>query len=662
MAPREADHELSAKDVSDDSGRFDLPLEWRFHPGDDPAWASPGFDDSAWEKVDTRLRRGAVAEGFAGLGWFRLRLRVEASLRGVPLGILLQQLGAAEVYLDGEPLYSLGTVAAAPEKAAAGLQQQPYLFAFDNREVHLLAVRFCNPERWSTEAADRGFVATLGEANRRVSVYGRNLQSLSAYQAFFTGVFAAFALLHLLLFAFYSEAAENLYFALLTSAVAILVYLFLESQLTTDPLFYAVYDRGMNTAWLALVLFALRFVYSIFEASLPRRFYVALAVFAALLIASWARPLDARPWIFVFLLLASIEMARTVVLAIVRRAAGARIVGLGILVLAAGIAAGLLANLGILSASIVTSFLVPFGSVLFLVLTISIYLSRKFAHTSRELRARLDQVEELSQQKLEQERRARVDEVERKLLEAKYERKVEELEEARKLQLSMLPERLPELPDLEVAAGMYTATEVGGDYYDFGLAADGTLTIAIGDATGHGMKAGTLVTATKSLFHAMDDATGLPQTLDRFGRALKRMNLRQLSMALLLARWKAGQLHLAGAGMPPALVYRAESGAVESVVTKGMPLGSFAGFPYQQRDLELDPGDTVLLMSDGFPERLNSQDEMLGYDKVSEAFSRVAATSPETIIERLVADGEAWAEGQPAVDDTTFVVLRMRAA
>ena len=138
------------------------------------------------------------------------------------------------------------------------------------------------------------------------------------------------------------------------------------------------------------------------------------------------------------------------------------------------------------------------------------------------------------------------------------------------------------------------------------------------------------------------------------------MNLQQLSMALMLVRFKAGRLHLAAAGMPPALVHRAATGEVESVVTEGMPLGSLTGFPYRQSELDLESGDTVLLMSDGFPERLNGDDEMLGYDNVQEAFSRVASTEPQTIIDRLVADGEAWAGGKPAADDTTFVVLKMR--
>ncbi len=78
--------------------------------------------------------------------------------------------------------------------------------------------------------------------------------------------------------------------------------------------------------------------------------------------------------------------------------------------------------------------------------------------------------------------------------------KPDELEEARKLQLSMLPNEIPNHPNLEIAVSMETATEVGGDYYDFAVGSDGTLNIALGDATGHGMQAGTLVTIMKGIF------------------------------------------------------------------------------------------------------------------------------------------------------------------
>ncbi len=661
FAPSEALFEISAKELADDPSWIFMPARWKFHPGDDPAFAAAGFDDSSWQETDTRLRAGERPEDWHGLGWFRLRLAVSSGLRGVPLGLTLRQFGAAEVYLDGVLLYTLGTVGSRPEATLPRLQRRPHLFSFEDHEEHVLAVRFCNHDADRFENAGKigGFRMTLGAANREVAAYGENLRTLAAYRALFTGLFAAFALLHLLLYAFYREADENLWFGLLSATVAVLSELFFRGHFTADPRSFHLLDRAGNTAWLLLAIVALRFVYRVYG-RLPRRFYGVLSAALVLTIPGWWAPIAAQPWIFALLLVAGVEMVRTVIVANFRRQAGARIVGIGILILAAGMTVGLLTNLGVVPRSIVTVFLIPFGSVLALILTMSVYLSRRFAQTNLELREQLQQVRELSEHKLEQERRARADEVGRRLLEAENRRQAEELEEARELQLSMLPTSLPVLPELEIAAGMFTATEVGGDYYDFDLSGDGTLTVAVGDATGHGLKAGTLVTATKSLFKALDGEAELPDALGRFGRALTRMNLRQLSLALMLARFKAGRLRLAVAGMPPVLVHRAASDQVESVIVEGMPLGSLTEFPYRQSELGLDSGDTVLMMSDGFPERLNHNDEMLGYDKVREAFARAAATAPQTIIDRLVADGEAWAGGKPAVDDTTFVVLKIR--
>src|SRR6185503_18900684 len=124
--------------------------------------------------------------------------------------------------------------------------------------------------------------------------------------------------------------------------------------------------------------------------------------------------------------------------------------------------------------------------------SMSLYLSREFARTDRELRRQLIEVERLSIEMLEQERRAQREETERKLLEAEYRRKSEELEEARALQMSMLPREIPIFERLEIAAWISTASEVGGDYYDFAVD-DGVLLLGIGDATGHGMRAGTMV-------------------------------------------------------------------------------------------------------------------------------------------------------------------------
>ncbi len=662
FAPSESVVEISVKDLDDELGRITLHSGWRFSPADDPAFAATDVDDGDWPPVDTRLRDGERPEGWNGFGWFRLRLSVSPGLRGVPLALAIHHQGAVEVFLNGAPLYAAGVASPEPEATFPRLQRRPSLFSFEDSEEHVLAVRFANHDADAYQAAGRigGFEIVLGDANRELAVHGESLRSLAAHQALFTGLLAAFALLHLLFYAFYRQADENLYFGLLAGTVAAFTYLFFHGHLTEDPRFFLLWDRGRNVAWLVLGVVALRFVYGVY-ARRPRWFAWAAGAAAALAVPAWFFPSVARPWILLALLLASAEMVRTVIAAGLRRQAGARIVGLGILILAAGTSVGLLSHLGVLPSSLVTAFLIPFGSVLALLLTMSVYLSRRFAQANRELRAQLAEVRRRSEEKLERERRAAEDELTRRLLEAENRRQAEELEEARRLQLSMLPESLPALPNLEIAAGMFTATEVGGDYYDFELGDDGTLTLAIGDATGHGMRAGTLVTATKSLFKALAAEDDLTEALARFGEALKRMNLHQLSMALTLARVQGGRLRLAAAGMPPALVHRVATGEIVSVGSGGVPLGSLSDFPYRETTLDLEPGDTVLLMSDGFPERLNGDDEMLGYDQVRDAFARAAAaTPPQAIIDRLVADADAWAAGKPPADDTTFVVLKVR--
>ena len=243
-------------------------------------------------------------------------------------------------------------------------------------------------------------------------------------------------------------------------------------------------------------------------------------------------------------------------------------------------------------------------------------------------------------------------------LEADHARKSEELDTARAAQLSMLTPPLPDHPDLDIAVFMETATELGGDYYDFHLDDDGTLTVAVGDATGHGAKAGMMVTATKSLFKAMGHEPDLLGLVRRFTQTLKSLNLRGLYMHLTLGRYEDGLFDLVVAGMPPVLVYRAATGHVEDVVLKGMPLGSFPDFPYQQCTLTLEPGDTVLLMSDGFLELLNAQGEMLEPHRVRALFEEAAGQSSEAVIAHLRKAGTVWAEGRPLNDDMTFVVLR----
>jgi serine phosphatase RsbU (regulator of sigma subunit) len=261
----------------------------------------------------------------------------------------------------------------------------------------------------------------------------------------------------------------------------------------------------------------------------------------------------------------------------------------------------------------------------------------------------------------EEERLRREQEVEQHLLAAENERKGRELEEARQLQLSLLPRELPRHPGLEIAVFMQTATEVGGDYYDFFPSAAGALTTAIGDAAGHGARAGTMVTVVKGLLTVAAGESELPVLLGDATRAIKRMELGRMNMALTLLRIEGRRISLSAAGMPPVLRHSQAEDRVEEIELVGMPLGTLVDVSYQHWESELMPGDTLLLMTDGFAELLNREEETLGYSRVRQLFAASAAKPPEEIIADLAGAAADWADGLPPHDDITFVVLRSKA-
>lgn len=264
----------------------------------------------------------------------------------------------------------------------------------------------------------------------------------------------------------------------------------------------------------------------------------------------------------------------------------------------------------------------------------------------------------IHQQKLlEQERARKEQELQQRLLAVEYERKSVELEDARRFQLSMLPKELPRHDACDVAVFTRTATEVGGDYYDFQVAGD-TLVVTIGDATGHGAKAGTMVTVVKTLFAGYDGSASPSEFLGDAAEKIKRMELGRMAMALSVAKIDRTSLTIASAGMPPVLVRRA-AGAVEEIALGATPLGTL-GTDYAQTTVPLAQGDTILFLSDGFPELMNHAGQQLGYAAALDVFAEAArADSAAGVIAALSEAARQWHGDTPPNDDVTFVVVRM---
>ena len=250
--------------------------------------------------------------------------------------------------------------------------------------------------------------------------------------------------------------------------------------------------------------------------------------------------------------------------------------------------------------------------------------------------------------------------LERQLLESENARKSQELAGARAQQLSMLPAAPPEMERLSMAFYMNPATEVGGDYYDYRIGEHGELTIAIGDATGHGVQASTLVTTMKTLFTNLAETSDLIEILKQSTRSIRQMGISKLYMAFALARITDNILEIVGAGMPPALLYRAETGEVESIPLKGMPLGAIENYPYETITAVLKEGDLLLLLSDGYPEQFNSNREILGYDKAEKLLFEVGNSECEAVIEQCKRTLLDWQGDEEQSDDVTFVAIKFK--
>ena len=248
----------------------------------------------------------------------------------------------------------------------------------------------------------------------------------------------------------------------------------------------------------------------------------------------------------------------------------------------------------------------------------------------------------------------------KKLLQLENERKTKELEEARNLQLSMLPKALPSLPHLDIAVYMKTATEVGGDYYDFHVHLDGTLTVILGDATGHGMMSGMMVSIMKSLF--MSDRTNkeLKPFFRNANEAIKDMQLGRLMMALTCVQINSNKIITANAGMPPLFIYRNNSQSIDEITINNLPLGAMKESIYDVKELNMSSGDTLLLMSDGYAELRNENKEIFGYKRARNSFEETARKEPEEIVSHLREQGRNWTNGKEPDDDVTFVVIKVK--
>ncbi len=640
-------------------GHVELYEGWRYQPGDDPSWASPGYDDGAWPVANSKITDpGAMPGGWPGIGWFRRKLELGPGMGTTSLAMGVDQFGASEIYLDGVLVTRFGTVSPRREEERARRPRRFVGLVLDPGIVHVLAVRFSNAAGSHIYTRMRGFVVGLRTVESASVHWIAVVRNFSAAFACVVGVFGSFTLIYLLLWAFRRKSWEYLVFALFTGFLAANFCVDIRLEFT-EEMARAVWLFGVLAATsVGIVMSGLALEHVVFRRRPSWWTWLIGAVGVGLVawILTWTsvRPVAV---LHVYLLLGAAEMLRVAVAAMRRQERDAWIVagGLGALMLAVLVSQ----VTQLLEVEAPVDIVLAIG-LFVLVVSLSVYLSRRVARTQRELEERLIEVQALTARAVEQERRAAAEEAEKRLLAAENERKTRELEDARQMQLAMLPPSSPSHERYDIAFRMATATEVGGDYVDIAPCGDGEIQVAVGDATSHGLQAGIVVAVAKSLFQTAREEPGPGAVLRRVADGLAALRERRASMALAVLRLDGSSVRLASAGMPPLLVFRKEGGRTEEVLLPGMPLGTMRDAPWEEREIRLASGDALLAMTDGLAESVDSAGEQYGYERAAALFASLAGRDAAGIADGMLAGAVSFLRGAGLEDDFTVVALKVR--
>ena len=420
--------------------------EWKYQPGDDLRWAEKATEDTDWEAVVPGSLTGMTLpkSGWKGIGWFRLPVVVDESLVGQPLGLTVSHPGASEIYVDGKLMQSFGRVAGNQnEEATYNPNLTPVGITFAEAGRHTIAIRYSNTQAGKYILEPSGFKLKLAPLNSTIVNTLEETGLIKIVKGGTFGVCLAMGLLHLLLFMLYPKQSGNLYYSLflLSAAVSSVIAEAFLSHIGAGAV-YVTSMVGTFTGGIYFVSFT-AYLYRVLEDRFPRylRLLMLLWLIAVVLMLVAYLGLNSilsiATFIIGFLVFLAVMITHFIVIsivivrAVVRRVDNSWVLGVvGVSFIISGFSSTILAIIFGENSSYL--FISQFVCLTALVIGNAVFLARQFARTSTDLERQL--LKEVQDEKL----KARL-----ALVEVENERRAKELEEARQLQLSMLPKKLP---------------------------------------------------------------------------------------------------------------------------------------------------------------------------------------------------------------------------
>ncbi len=235
-----------------------------------------------------------------------------------------------------------------------------------------------------------------------------------------------------------------------------------------------------------------------------------------------------------------------------------------------------------------------------------------------------------------------------------------DMQQAALIQKGLLPSKPPSVPGLDIAGKTTACRTVGGDYYDFLEFSDGRVGMLVGDVAGKGMPAALLMSSLQARVQVLfEEADDLARKIGRLNKAIcsNCPDNRFITFFMTVANPATGELAYTNAGHNPPLVVRS-AGGFETLRGGGVILGILPQAVYEESRMQMEPGDVLVLFSDGVTEAVDPNDQDFGEERLAALVASLRHLPAAEIVEAIDAAVTEFTQGAPAADDITVVVVR----
>lgn len=232
---------------------------------------------------------------------------------------------------------------------------------------------------------------------------------------------------------------------------------------------------------------------------------------------------------------------------------------------------------------------------------------------------------------------------------------------AAEIQKSLVPQSLKNVFGFEIANYFEPAREVGGDYYDYFISAEGKFGVAIGDVSGKGIPAALLMATIRAILKTLSYYDNLPnEALRKLNEILMADINREMFVTLFYSTFDAEEKKLlfSNAGHNPFLHYDSKTKNVKEVKVKGVAVGFLENYNYSLGEIKVNDGDILVFYTDGITEAENNSKELFGIDRLKDALELNKEKSAEKIKDAILNEVFKFRNGYEQVDDITLVVMK----